>query len=85
MVRKNILHIIMQIAESVGISSDPCRWILTKDLNMHKVFQQMVPLLLNESEKAIQKEMAGDLISPVDKDPSLLDKTVTGNEKWFSF
>ncbi|GFT86988.1 retrovirus-related Pol polyprotein from transposon gypsy, partial [Trichonephila clavipes] len=31
------------MAETVGISSATCRWILTKDLNMHRVGQHIVP------------------------------------------
>ncbi|GFW20672.1 hypothetical protein TNCV_1048951 [Trichonephila clavipes] len=44
-VRKNKLQ---TIAESVGISSDICQWILTKDLNRHRVRQHIVPRTLNE-------------------------------------
>ncbi|GFY36205.1 hypothetical protein TNCV_4845771 [Trichonephila clavipes] len=76
-IRKNKL----QITESVGISSATCQWILTKDLNMHRVYQHIVPRILNEDQKAIRMEMVGDLISPIDKDPSLLGKIITGNEK----
>ncbi|GFT58946.1 hypothetical protein TNCV_185651 [Trichonephila clavipes] len=39
-VRKNRLQ---TIAESVGTSPASCQWILTKDLNMHKVCKDIVP------------------------------------------
>ena len=38
--------------------------------------------MLNKDERAIGMEMVGDLISAVDKDPPLLGRIVTGEEKW---
>ena len=49
---------------------------------MHRVCQQIIPRMLNEDQKAIRIEVAGDLISAVDKDPSLLGRIVIGDEKW---
>ncbi|GFY19331.1 hypothetical protein TNCV_4127181 [Trichonephila clavipes] len=48
-VHKNRLQ---TIAESVGISSATCQCILTKDLNMHRVCQHIVPYMLNEDQSA---------------------------------
>lgn len=81
-VRANRQQTICQIAESVGISEATCQRILTKDLNMHRVCQHIVPRMLSEDQKGIRMEMAGDLITAVDKDPSLLGRIVTGDEKW---
>ncbi|GFT17662.1 hypothetical protein TNCV_2587701 [Trichonephila clavipes] len=50
---------------------------------MHWVCQHMVPCMLNEGQKAIRIKMTGDVILPVDKDPSLLGRVVTGNDKWY--
>ncbi|GFW41488.1 uncharacterized protein TNCV_465761 [Trichonephila clavipes] len=46
-VRKDRLQ---TIAESVGISFVTCQWVLTKDLNMHRVCQHIVPCMLNEDQ-----------------------------------
>ncbi|GFW60598.1 uncharacterized protein TNCV_569441 [Trichonephila clavipes] len=43
-VRKNRLQ---TMAESVGVSSATYQQILTKDLNMHKTCQHIVPCMLN--------------------------------------
>ncbi|KFM67584.1 hypothetical protein X975_10689, partial [Stegodyphus mimosarum] len=51
---------IYQIAESVGISEATCQRIQTKDLNMHKVCQHIVPRMLNVDQKVSQLEMAGE-------------------------
>ncbi|GFU58510.1 hypothetical protein TNCV_697691 [Trichonephila clavipes] len=39
---------IQAIAESVGIPSTTCQWILIKDLNMHRMCQRIVPRMLRE-------------------------------------
>ncbi|GFX86741.1 uncharacterized protein TNCV_1409381 [Trichonephila clavipes] len=48
-VRKNRLR---TIAESVGISSTTCQWILTTDLNRHRVCQHIITRILNEDQFA---------------------------------
>ncbi|XP_035232093.1 protein GVQW3-like [Stegodyphus dumicola] len=72
-------QIICQIAESVGISETTCQQILTKDLNMHRVCQHIIPRMLNVDQNGIRMEMVEDLILAVDKDPSLLGRIVTGD------
>ncbi|GFW63218.1 uncharacterized protein TNCV_581581 [Trichonephila clavipes] len=39
-------------AESVWIFSATCQWVLTKELNMHRVCQHIVPRMLNEDQSA---------------------------------
>ncbi|XP_035214798.1 protein GVQW3-like [Stegodyphus dumicola] len=80
-VRVSRQQTICQIAESVGISEATHHRILTKDLNMHRVCQHVIPHMLNVDQKGIRMEMPGDLISTVDKDPSFLGRIVTGDEK----
>ncbi|GFT95657.1 hypothetical protein TNCV_310571 [Trichonephila clavipes] len=48
---------------------------------MRRVFQHIVPRMLNEDQKGIRMGMAGDLISAVDEDPSPLGRFVTGARK----
>ncbi|GFU12950.1 uncharacterized protein TNCV_1456851 [Trichonephila clavipes] len=48
-VRKNRLQ---TIAESIGISSATCQRIPTKDLNMHRECQNIVPCMINEDQSA---------------------------------
>ncbi|GFT55552.1 uncharacterized protein TNCV_3320661 [Trichonephila clavipes] len=48
-VRKNMLQ---TIAESVGISSASCQWIMTMDLNTHRVCQHIVSCMLNNDQTA---------------------------------
>ncbi|GFV33794.1 protein GVQW3 [Trichonephila clavipes] len=76
-VRNNMLKTISLIAEPVGIFEVTCQRILTKDLNTHRVLPHIVSRMLNEDQKAIRMEMAGDLISAVDEDPSLLGRIAT--------
>ncbi|GFX22318.1 hypothetical protein TNCV_1815201 [Trichonephila clavipes] len=40
------------IAESAEISSATCQWIHTKDFNMHRGCQHIVPSMLNEDQSA---------------------------------
>ncbi|GFU02911.1 hypothetical protein TNCV_1419821 [Trichonephila clavipes] len=40
------------ITESVGISSTSCQWILTKNLNRHRVCQHIVPRMLKDDQSA---------------------------------
>ncbi|GFX16289.1 hypothetical protein TNCV_4705421 [Trichonephila clavipes] len=54
-VRKNRLE---TIAESVGISSAKCQWILTKDLDKHRVCPHIIPHMLNEDQSADEVESA---------------------------
>ncbi|XP_035224315.1 protein GVQW3-like [Stegodyphus dumicola] len=84
-VHANRQQTISQIAESVGYPETTCQWILTKDLNMHRVGQHIFPLMLNIDQKGIQREVAGDLILALDKNPSLCGRIVTGDEKWFLY
>ncbi|GFV34742.1 hypothetical protein TNCV_1450461 [Trichonephila clavipes] len=51
--RKNRLQ---TLAESVGISSAACQCILTKDLNMPRMCQRIIPHMLNEGQSADQSE-----------------------------
>ncbi|GFU40871.1 hypothetical protein TNCV_2466651 [Trichonephila clavipes] len=46
------------IAESIGILSATCQWILTKDLNMRRVFQHIVPRMFNEDQSADEVKSA---------------------------
>ncbi|GFU53002.1 hypothetical protein TNCV_1142911 [Trichonephila clavipes] len=38
--------------------------------------------MFNENQKVVQMELVGNLISAVAKDPSLLGRIVTGDERW---
>ena len=49
---------------------------------MQRVHQHIVPHMLKEDQKVICVKKEGDLISAVDKDPTLLGKIVTADEKW---
>ncbi|GFT33711.1 hypothetical protein TNCV_4382371 [Trichonephila clavipes] len=53
--RKNRLQ---TIDESVGKSSATCKWILTMDLNMHRVCQHIVPRMLNEDQSTDEVKSA---------------------------
>ncbi|GFW26491.1 hypothetical protein TNCV_1164271 [Trichonephila clavipes] len=48
-------------AESVGISSVTCQRILTKDLNMHRLSQHIVPRMLNEDQSANEVKSASQV------------------------
>ncbi|GFW59400.1 transposable element Tc3 transposase [Trichonephila clavipes] len=54
-VRKNRLR---TLAGSVGISSAACQWTLTKDLNIHRVCQHLVPRMLNKDQYADEVKSA---------------------------
>ncbi|GFU37895.1 hypothetical protein TNCV_1063951 [Trichonephila clavipes] len=53
--RKNRLQ---TIAESFGISSAACQWILNKHLNLHRACQDIVPRMLNEDQFADEVKSA---------------------------
>ncbi|GFT60102.1 hypothetical protein TNCV_2687641 [Trichonephila clavipes] len=53
-----------------------------KDLDTHSVCRDIIPLMLNNDQKAIQMEMVDYLISAVDKNITLVGRIATGDEKW---
>ncbi|GFX61370.1 hypothetical protein TNCV_4894141 [Trichonephila clavipes] len=42
----------LQTAESAGISSITCQWILSKDINMHRTGRHIVSRMLNNDQSA---------------------------------
>ncbi|GFV63639.1 hypothetical protein TNCV_626341 [Trichonephila clavipes] len=53
-VHKNRLQTVAQIAKSVGIFDASYRWILTKDVNMHRVCQHIIPHMLKKAKRQFQ-------------------------------
>ncbi|GFX22911.1 hypothetical protein TNCV_3911581 [Trichonephila clavipes] len=49
---------------------------------LRRLCQHIVSRMLNEDQKAIRMGMAGDLNSAVNKDPTLLNGIVNGDQKW---
>lgn len=80
-VSENRQQTITEILESTGISESTSQRILNKGFNMHKVRQHIISRMLTDDQKAILMEMAGDLISALDKNRLLFNRIITGNEK----
>ncbi|KAJ4426510.1 hypothetical protein ANN_27324 [Periplaneta americana] len=81
-VRDDRRKTIKEIAAEVGISVGSVHNVLHKHLNMHYVYQKLVPKMLSAEQKETRMTLAGDMISMADEDGDFLNKIIAGDETW---
>jgi hypothetical protein len=74
--------IIVELEQEVGISHGPIHAILSDDLKMRHVSAKFVPKQLTIDQMECRMMVAGDLFVKGGENPTLLTKTVTGDESW---
>ncbi|XP_023224672.1 putative uncharacterized protein FLJ37770 [Centruroides sculpturatus] len=78
-VHKDRCQTLEKITVATHLSKTSCQRILTKDFNMHRVSQHIVPQLLTSEQKEKQMRILGDLIDKANKEPAFLNH-ITGDE-----
>jgi hypothetical protein len=84
LVHANRSQTVDEIAKAAGISHGTCHRILSDDLNMSRVMQHSVSRVrvLTQDQCAHRMSICGDLIDRADKDGTLLNQIITGDETW---
>ena len=73
---------IREIAEELNIAYGSARDILVNDLGHRRVAAKLVPKDLNFMQKRDCVDVAKDMLSKVDSDPSFIKRIITSNETW---
>ena len=71
-----------EIAEELNIAYGSAQDILFNDLGFRRVAAQLVPKDLNCMQKRDRVDVAKDMLSKVDSDPSFIKRIITGDETW---
>ena len=74
---------IREIAEELNIAYGSAQDILVNDLGLRRVAAKLVPKNLNFMQKRDRVDIAKDMLSKVDSDPSFIKRRIiTGHETW---
>ena len=73
---------IREIAEELNITYGSAQDILVNDLGLRRVAAKLVPKDLNFMQKRDRVDVARDMRSKVDSDPSFIKRIITGDETW---
>ena len=73
---------IREIAEELNIAYGSAQDILVNDLGLRRVAARLVPKDLNFMQKRDRVDVAKDMLSKVDSDPSFIKRIITGDETW---
>lgn len=71
-----------EIADTLNMSHETARTILTHNLGMKKVAARLVPKDLNFLQKDARKQVALDMLQRVNSDESFIKRIITGDETW---
>jgi hypothetical protein len=71
------------IAYEVNMNRETIHWIMAKELGMRKMCAQMVPRNVTEQQRVARLSVCPDLLEQVEGDPELMDRVITGEERWF--
>ena len=74
--------IIREIADELNIAYESAQDILVNDLGLRRVAANLVPKDLNFMPKRDRVDVAKDMLSKVDSDPSFIKRIITGDETW---
>lgn len=73
---------VRMIADEVGLPKSEVHRILTEILEKRKLSARIVPKILNDVQKMNRKDCCLDYLKSYEKNPSFLEKIVTGDETW---
>ena len=71
---------IREISEELNIAYGSAQDILVNDLGFRRVAAKLVPKDLNFMQKRDRIDVAKDMFSKVDSDPSFIKRIITGDE-----
>ncbi len=69
-----------EIAEECNISDDSYNFIITKKLEMHRVYAKFIPHSMLDEQKAHRVNICQEILEMVIVDPTFLENIITGNE-----
>ena len=73
---------IKEIAEELNIAYGSAQDILVNDLGLRRVAAKLVPKDLDFMQKRDRVDVAKDMLSKVDSDPSFIKRIITGGKTW---
>ena len=73
---------VQEIVAEMGISTGSVHSILTEDLNLRRVSAKLVPKLLTEQQKELQKEYSEDMLDLANHDREFTKTIITGDKTW---
>ena len=73
---------IREIAEELSIAFGSAQDVLVNYLGLRRVAAKLVPKDLNVMQKRDRVDVAKDMLSKVDPDPSFIKRIITGDEPW---
>ena len=82
MIRENRRLTVREVSEEVGICKFSFLMILTEKLNMHRVAEKFVPLLLTEEQKQNRITVTQELLDRSNTDENFLKNVITSDETW---
>lgn len=73
---------VRKLAEELNIAYGSVQDILVNDLSLRNIAGKLVPKELNAIQKRDRIDIADDMISKVESDPSFIRRIITGDEIW---
>jgi len=70
------------IADQVGLPKSIVHEIVTTELQMRKVWANLVPKVLTHEQKESRVLISRELLDRVRGDPDFLEQVITGDERW---
>lgn len=82
MIAKDRRLSVRMIADELGIGKQTVHDILVNDLKKRKTCSRIVPKILSINEKTNRKQYCAEALQRVAKDPTFINRIVTGDETW---
>lgn len=73
---------VRMISDDLQIGKDAVHDILRNDLNKRKSCSRIVPKILTLEEKMRRKDYCADCLESCSRDPSFINRIITGDETW---
>jgi len=82
MLTENRKLTIRELADNLNIAYGSVQDIIVNDLGLRRVAAKLVPKDLNFMQKRDRVDIAKDMISKVESDPTFIKRIITGDETW---
>ncbi len=82
LVNQNRRNSVRTLLDKSGINRTTVHQMLCKDLSFTKISAKFVPHVLTDQMKKTRKEFCELNLASFERDPSMLDKIVSGDESW---
>ena len=70
------------ISSELNLNRFTVHKILTRDLDMRKLWAKMVPKNLTTEQKANRRDVCIDLLDRLEREPEFFSRVITGDESW---